>query len=231
MDKIIAIASRAGVPVIEDACQSIGATYCDRQAGSFGAGGCFSFFPSKNLGAFGDGGLVTVRDAEFGTRIRLLRGHGAEHRYYHQQVGGNFRIDERQSAFLRVKLPHLDDWTRARPVNADRSRALFAQHELDEVRLPVTRADRSHIYNQFVIRLPRRDDVKAHLQASGIGCEVYYPVPFYMQECFQDDLCYRDGAFPAAEAAAADSLVIPIYGELTEAQQSEVVGAIAAVLR
>lgn len=230
MDEITAIAARAGVPVVEDACQSIGATYRDRQAGSFGEAGCFSFFPSKNLGAFGDGGLVTVTDAEFGKRIRLLRGHGAERRYYHQRVGGNFRIDELQSAVLRVKWPHLDAWTHARQVNADRYRTLFAERGLHEVRLPVAREDRSHIYNQFVIRLPRRDEVKAHLQASGIGCEVYYPVPFHLQECFQD-LGYRAGAFPVAEAAAADSLAIPIYGELTEAQQSEVVGAIAAVLR
>jgi dTDP-4-amino-4,6-dideoxygalactose transaminase len=230
MDEIMAMASRAGVPVIEDACQSIGATYRDRQAGSFGVAGCFSFFPSKNLGAFGDGGLVTVTDADFGKRIRLLRGHGAERRYYHQQVGGNFRIDELQSAVLRVKLPHLAAWTHARQVNADRYRALFAQHRLDEVGLPITRADRSHIYNQFIIRLPRRDEVKAHLQASGIGCEVYYPVPFHLQECFQD-LGYLPGAFPEAEAAAATSLAIPIYGELTEAQQSDVVGAIASVLR
>ncbi len=229
MDEIMAIAARAGVPVIEDACQSIGATYRGRQAGSFGAAGCFSFFPSKNLGAFGDGGLVTVTDPEFGKRIRLLRGHGAERRYYHQKVGGNFRIDELQSAVLRVKLPHLDQWTRARQVNADRYRALFAEQGLDDVRLPVTRDDRSHIYNQFVIRTPRRDDVKAHLQTAGIGCDVYYPVPFHLQECFQD-LGYRAGAFPAAESAANNSLAIPIYGELTEGQQAEVVEAIAAAL-
>jgi dTDP-4-amino-4,6-dideoxygalactose transaminase len=229
MDEIMTIASRAGVPVIEDACQSIGATYRDRQAGSFGVAGCFSFFPSKNLGAFGDGGLVTVTDVEFGKRIRLLRGHGAERRYYHQQVGGNFRIDELQSAVLRVKLPHLDAWTRARQANADRYRALFASRGLDEVRMPVAREDRSHIYNQFIIRMPNRDAVKAHLQAAGIGCEVYYPVPFHLQECFQD-LGYLPGAFPVAEAAANDSLAIPIYGELTEAQQAEVVGALATAL-
>ena len=229
MDEIMAIAGKAGVPVIEDACQSIGATYKGRQAGAIGATGCFSFFPSKNLGAFGDAGLVTATDEALGKRIRLLRGHGAERRYYHQQVGGNFRIDELQSAVLRVKLPHLDGWTRGRQTNADRYRALFSQHGLDEVRLPVAREDRTHIYNQFVIRTPRRDDVKAHLQAAGIGCEVYYPVPFHLQECFQN-LGYRPGAFPEAEAAANDSLALPIYGELTEAQQSEVVGAIAKAL-
>ena len=230
MDEIMVIATRAGLPVIEDACQSIGATYRGRQAGSFGTAGCFSFFPSKNLGAFGDGGLVTVTDAEFGKKIRLLRGHGAERRYYHQQVGGNFRIDELQSAVLRVKLPHLDAWTRGRQTNADRYRALFAARGLDEVTMPVARTDRTHIYNQFIIRLPKRDEVKAHLQASGIGCEVYYPVPFHLQECFQD-LGYAPGAFPQAEAAASDSLALPIYGELTEGQQAEVVNAIASVLR
>lgn len=229
MDEIMAIAGKAGVPVIEDACQSIGSTYKGRQAGSIGAAGCFSFFPSKNLGAFGDAGLVTVTDDALGKRIRLLRGHGAEQRYYHQRVGGNFRIDELQSAVLRVKLPHLDAWTRGRQINADRYRALFAQHGLDDVRMPVARADRSHIYNQFVIRMPRRDEVKAHLQAAGIGCEVYYPVPFHLQECFKD-LGYRAGAFPEAEAAANDSLAIPIYGELTEAQQTEVVTEIAKAL-
>lgn len=229
MDEIMATANAAGVPVIEDACQSIGATYNDRQAGAIGAVGCFSFFPSKNLGAFGDAGLVTVTDAALGARIRLLRGHGAERRYYHERVGGNFRIDELQSAVLRVKLPHLDGWTRARQVNATRYRKMFAEAGLTQVQLPVERPDRTHIYNQFVIRLPRRDHVKAHLQSVGIGCEVYYPVPFHLQECFRD-LGYRQGAFPHAEAAAGDSLALPIYGELTEDQQAEVVMAIRQAL-
>jgi dTDP-4-amino-4,6-dideoxygalactose transaminase len=230
MDAIMAVAGRTGIAVIEDACQSIGATYQGQQAGAIGAVGCFSFFPSKNLGAFGDGGLVTTTDDALGRRIRLLRGHGAERRYYHQQVGGNFRLDELQAAVLRVKLPHLDAWTRSRQTNAARYRALFAEHGLMAVTLPVERNDRTHIYNQFVIRLPNRDAVKAHLQAVGIGCEVYYPVPFHLQECFQH-LGYAAGAFPAAEAAAGDSLAIPIYGELTESQQAEVVGAIADGLR
>lgn len=229
MADIMAIADAAGVPVIEDACQSIGALYQSRQAGAIGAAGCFSFFPSKNLGAFGDAGLVTVTDAALGARVRLLRGHGAERRYYHQRVGGNFRLDELQSAVLRVKLPHLDGWTRARQANAARYRVLFADAGLDHVQLPVERSDRTHIYNQFVIRVPRRDDVKAHLQKAGIGCEVYYPVPFHLQECFRD-LGYAAGAFPQAEAAASDSLAIPIYGELTEGQQAEVVGAIGQAL-
>lgn len=230
MDEIMAIASNAGVPVIEDACQSIGATYKGRQAGAIGTTGCFSFFPSKNLGAFGDGGLVTATDETLGKRIKILRTHGGERRYYHQEVGGNFRLDELQAAVLRVKLPHLDAWTKARQTNAARYRALFTDRGLDKIDgvvLPVERSDRSHIYNQFVIRVPKRDAVKAHLQASGIGCEVYYPVPFHLQECFQH-LGYAQGAFPEAEAAANNSLALPIYGELTEAQQAEVVDAIAA---
>lgn len=232
MDEIMAIASKAGVAVIEDACQSIGATYKGKQAGAIGTTGCFSFFPSKNLGAFGDGGLVTATDETLGKRIKLLRGHGAERRYYHQQVGGNFRLDELQAAVLRVKLPHLDGWTKGRQTNAARYRALFKARGLNKVEgvvLPSERSDRNHIYNQFVIRVPKRDAVKAHLQASGIGCEVYYPVPFHLQECFQN-LGYKQGAFPEAEAAANNSLALPIYGELTEAQQAEVVDAIAAAL-
>jgi len=233
MDEIMAIATKAGVPVIEDACQSIGATYNGKQAGAMGATGCFSFFPSKNLGAFGDGGLVTSTDEKLGARIRLLRGHGAEKRYYHQQVGGNFRLDELQAAVLRVKLPHLGAWTQGRQTNAARYRALFADRGLDAIEgvtLPSERNDRTHIYNQFVVRVPKRDAVKAHLQAQGIGCEVYYPVPFHLQECFQN-LGYAPGAFPEAEAAANSTLALPIYGELTEAQQAEVVDTIAAALQ
>jgi dTDP-4-amino-4,6-dideoxygalactose transaminase len=230
MDAVMAIATRAAVHVIEDACQSIGATYHGRQAGSLGDIGCFSFFPSKNLGAFGDGGLVTATDAALATRIRLLRAHGAEKRYYHQQVGGNFRLDELQAAVLRVKLPHLEGWTRGRQVNARRYSALFAAKGLATIQLPIEHEDRSHIYNQFVIRVPNRDAVKAHLQAAGIGCEVYYPVPFHLQQCFQN-LGYPAGTFPEAEAAANDSLALPIYGELSEGQQRQVVDAVTEALR
>ncbi len=229
MDAIMATAAKSGLAVIEDACQSIGATYGGRMAGAIGTVGGFSFFPSKNLGAFGDAGLVTTNDEALGKRIRILRTHGGERRYYHSQVGGNFRIDELQSAVLRIKVPHLAGWTAARQHNATRYRALFAERGLTQVSLPVEREGRSHIYNQFVIRLPKRDAVKAHLQAQGIGCEVYYPVPFHQQECFRG-LGYATGAFPQAEAAAADSLALPIYGELTDAQLREVVDAIAAAL-
>ncbi len=227
MDALLRIAGGAGVPVIEDACQSIGATWHGRQAGAMGTAGCFSFFPSKNLGAFGDGGLVTTQDAALGAEIRLLRGHGAQRRYYHDRIGGNFRLDELQAAVLRVKAPHLPEWTAARRRNADQYRALFAAHGLSQVVLPVELAGAFHIYNQFVIRLPQRDAVKDYLQARGIGCEVYYPVPFHLQQCFQD-LGYTPGAFPHSERAAAESLALPIYGELTEAQQGHVVSTIAS---
>lgn len=226
MDALLATAAGAGVPVIEDACQSIGATWRGRQSGSMGRTGCFSFFPSKNLGAFGDGGLVTTQDPAFAAEIRLLRGHGAQRRYYHDRVGGNFRLDELQAAVLRVKAPHLAGWTAARRRNADRYRAMFAAQGLTGVVLPVEQPGAFHIYNQFVVRLPQRDAVKDHLQASGIGCEVYYPVPFHLQECFRD-LGHSAGAFPEAERAAAESLALPIYGELTEAQQQHVVASIA----
>lgn len=226
MAPILRVATAAGVPVIEDACQAIGATDHGRQAGSIGTAGCFSFFPSKNLGAFGDGGLVTTNDPALAKEIRLVRGHGAERRYFHQRVGGNFRLDELQAAVLRVKLPYLEGWTAARRRNAARYRALFQELALTQVTLPSETDGNRHIYNQFVIRVPGRDAVKAHLQSKGIGCEVYYPVPFHMQECFSG-LGHAPGAFPHAEAAAADSLALPIYGELTEEQQRFVVQTIA----
>jgi dTDP-4-amino-4,6-dideoxygalactose transaminase len=217
--------------VIEDAAQSIGATYKGRQAGSMGAVGCFSFFPSKNLGAFGDGGLVTSNDERLANEIRLLRNHGAEPKYYHHRIGGNFRLDTIQAAILRVKLPHLASWSAGRRANADRYRQLFAAAGLtDRVTLPAAPLDREHIYNQFVIRLPHRDRVRERLTEAGIGTEIYYPVPFHLQECFAP-LGYSRGDFPHAEAAADSTLALPIYAELTEAQQHAVVSAVADALR
>jgi dTDP-4-amino-4,6-dideoxygalactose transaminase len=217
---------RRSLPIIEDAAQAIGAKYHDHSVGGLGAIGCFSFFPSKNLGAFGDAGFVTTNDANLGRQLRLLRNHGMEPKYYHHLVGGNFRLDALQAAVLRVKLPHLDAWTEGRQRNAARYRSLFADAGLtDTVCLPVEAADRTHIYNQFVIRVPARDRLKAHLDAAGIGTEIYYPVPFHLQKCFAS-LGYARGAFPHAEAAAGDSLALPIYPELTEAQQATVVEAI-----
>jgi dTDP-4-amino-4,6-dideoxygalactose transaminase len=226
MDPLLLAASRDGFPIVEDAAQAIGATYKSRPLGSLGAFGCFSFFPSKNLGAFGDAGLLTAMDDELAKRARLLRTHGMEPRYYHHLVGANFRMDALQAAILRVKAPHLDGWTNGRRANAARYRALFREAGLlDSVTLPSDPADSRHIYNQFVIRVADRDGLRAHLDERGIGTEIYYPVPFHLQPCFAD-LGYRRGDFPKAERAAADSLALPIYSELTEAQQHAVVSAI-----
>ena len=237
MAPILEVAARAGVPVIEDAAQAIGASDRGRPAGSMGLAGAFSFFPSKNLGAFGDGGLVTTNDAAFAHEIQLLRNHGMEPRYHHSRVGGNFRLDALQAAVLRVKAPHLAAWTDARRRNADRYRALFAEFGLDAIALPVEPTGRTHIYNQFVIRSARRDALRTHLTSRDIGTEIYYPVPLHRQECFRklqtSNLELRTderadaGQFPRADEAAATSLALPIYGELTLEQQRHVVASIA----
>lgn len=230
MDAVLAFAARQGIAVIEDAAQAIGARYKGRPVGGLGTMGCFSFFPSKNLGAFGDGGLVTTQDADLAASLRLLRVHGAERQYFHQRIGGNFRLDALQAAVLRVKLPHLAAWTDARRRNADRYRVLCAARGItDRVGLPVEHPDCHHIYNQFVVRVPRRDAVKAYLDANGVGNAIYYPVPFHQQPCFAH-LGYAAGRFPHAERAAAETLALPIYGELTEAQQARVVDVLAAAL-
>jgi dTDP-4-amino-4,6-dideoxygalactose transaminase len=227
MDPIMAAADRAGIPVIEDAAQAIGSSYKSRPLGTIGAFGCFSFFPSKNLGAFGDAGLLTTEDDALADRARLLRTHGMKPKYYHHLIGANFRMDALQAAVLRVKAPHLAGWTAGRQANAKRYRQLFHAAGLDSVvRLPIEPADRSHIFNQFVIRTSDRDGLKRHLDQQGIGTEIYYPVPFHLQPCFAG-LGYRQGAFPHAERAAQESLAIPVYGELTAGQQEAVVSAIA----
>lgn len=222
---ILEVADRAGIPVIEDAAQAIGSTYRGRPVGNWGAIGCFSFFPSKNLGGFGDGGLATATDPAIAHRLKLIRNHGMEPKYFHHMVGANFRLDALQAAVLRIKLPHLESWSEGRRRNAARYRQLFASAGIDGVRLPVEAPERNHIYNQFVIRMPERDRLRAHLDAAGIGTEVYYPVPFHLQACFAS-LGYKAGAFPVAEAAAQDSLALPIYPELSESQQAAVVNAI-----
>jgi dTDP-4-amino-4,6-dideoxygalactose transaminase len=227
MDPLMAIASAAGVAVIEDACQAIGARYRGRQGGSMGTAGCFSFFPSKNLGAFGDAGLIVTNDAALARELRLLRNHGAEPKYYHERIGGNFRLDTLQAAVLRVKLPHLARWTKMRRANATRYRDLFERRGLaGAVGLPTEPEGYHHIFNQYIVRVQNRDAVRSRLSAAGIGTEIYYPVPFHLQECFAP-LGYRRGEFPRAEAAAASTLALPIYGELTEAQQDAVVAAVA----
>ena len=230
MDPILAAARSAGVAVVEDACQAIGATYKGRPAGSMGTAGCLSFFPSKNLGAFGDAGLVTTGDSGLAHEIRLLRNHGAEPKYVHTRIGGNFRMDALQAAVLRVKLPHLPRWTAMRRENAARYEALFAAAGLGRlVSLPVTPAGYGHIFNQFVVRVQNRDRVRACMTGRGIGTEVYYPVPFHLQECFAS-LGYGRGDFPHAEAAAASTLALPIYAELTAGQQEAVVAALGDAL-
>jgi len=228
MQPILDVASKWGIPVVEDAAQAIGASYRSQPVGGLGAFGCFSFFPSKNLGAFGDAGLLTTNDEALAKKSRLLRTHGMEPRYYHHLVGANFRMDALQAAILRVKAPHLAGWTERRRANADRYRTLFRDAGLlDRITLPVEAPDRRHIYNQFVIRTADRDGLKKHLDASGIGTEIYYPVPFHQQPCFAY-LGHRTGDFPTAERAAQDSLAIPIYSELTLSQQQTVVEAVAA---
>ena len=241
MAPLQAMGARHGFTVIEDACQAIGAAEGGVRAGGAGEMACFSFFPSKNLGGFGDGGLVTTNDAGHAARLRLLRGHGAHTKYHHEIVGGNFRLDALQAVVLGVKLPHLDAWTEGRRRNAARYRTLFADaaHAAGVtlgvgtqaptppgiIVLPAERPDVRHIYNQFVIRTGRRDELKAHLAAHEIGSEVYYPVPFHLQACFAS-LGHRAGEFPVAEACAADSLAIPIFAELTDGQLQFVVETI-----
>jgi dTDP-4-amino-4,6-dideoxygalactose transaminase len=195
-----------------------------------GAVGCFSFFPSKNLGAFGDAGLVTTGDAKLAHELRLLRNHGAEPKYHHQRIGGNFRLDAIQAAVLRVKLPHLAGWTEKRRANAARYAELFAGAGLaGRVGLPVEPPGYHHIFNQYVVHVPGRDGVRHRLADAGIGTEIYYPVPFHLQECFRS-LGYRRGSFPHAERAADTTLALPVYGELTAAQQESVVSALGEAL-
>jgi dTDP-4-amino-4,6-dideoxygalactose transaminase len=238
MDPLMTIAARHNLAVIEDAAQAIGTTYKGRPVGGIGTIGCFSFFPSKNLGAFGDGGLCTTNDEALAHRLRLLRNHGAEPKYYHKFVGANFRLDALQAAVLRVKARHLAGWTEARRRNAARYTQLFAEAGLaGRIGLPVEVAGGYHIYNQFIVRVPQdggklaaaatnRDRLRAHLEARQVGVEVYYPVPFHLQECFAT-LGYAAGAFPQAEKAAQETLALPIYGELIEAQQRYVVESVA----
>ncbi len=234
MTPILDSAERHGLLVIEDAAQAIGSQYCGRAAGSMGHYGCFSFFPSKNLGGFGDGGMVVTRDAERLERLTTYRNHGSNPKYYHSYIGGNFRLDALQAAVLSVKLPHLDSWSEQRQQNAAHYRELFqASAVRDLVRLPMEAASSTrHIYNQFCIRLPeqQRDAVWDGLKAAGVGCEVYYPVPLHLQKCFAA-LGYAEGALPNAEQAAKESLALPIYPESTNAQREYVVATICKLLK
>ncbi|MBW2639373.1 MAG: DegT/DnrJ/EryC1/StrS family aminotransferase [Deltaproteobacteria bacterium] len=225
---ILKIAEEYHLVVIEDAAQAIGAEYRGRRAGSMGDLGCFSFFPSKNLGAFGDGGMVTTDSDELYDKLRILRVHGSHPKYYHQLAGGNFRLDAFQAAVVSVKLKHLDTWTKARQENASKYRKLFADSGIDDViKLPVEKEDR-HIYNQFVICVKdKRDDLRLFLNEAGVGTEIYYPIPMHLQECFLD-LNYKKGDFPVAEHAALHTLALPVYPELSDDQLTYVVEKIEA---
>jgi len=233
MNPLLEIAGRRGIPVIEDGAQSIGAEYKGRRCGSIGAAGCFSFFPSKNLGAFGDAGMVLTNDQALYEKLKLLRVHGAPSSYFHKFVGGNFRLDALQAAILNVKLKYLDGWSDGRRKNAAYYDKAFAASGLvgrGAVATPAAvykdAGDRHfHIYNQYTIRAEDRDKLQAHLKSRGIGCAVYYPVPLHLQECFAA-LGYRKGAFSAAEKAAGEVLSLPVYPELTDAMKDAVVDAI-----
>jgi dTDP-4-amino-4,6-dideoxygalactose transaminase len=255
MNPMMEIARRHRLTVIEDAAQAIGSEYEGQRAGAIGDIGCFSFFPSKNLGGFGDGGMVTTNDAALADRVKLLRNHGYRPKYYNKVVGGNFRLDAIQAAVLRVKLKYLDEWTAARQRNAARYRDLFNEAGLvidpqsvnsdsaqgstvktaegqslplasvPGVVLPTEPANMRHIYNQFVIRSGRRDELMEYLKQHKIGTEVYYPVPMHRQECFAD-LGHQENDFPSSECAAAETLALPIYPELTEEHLSSVVNAV-----
>jgi dTDP-4-amino-4,6-dideoxygalactose transaminase len=215
MDGVMAVAAKRGLLVIEDAAQAIGATWQGRSAGSIGTVGCFSFFPSKNLGGLGDGGMIVTQDGLLADKLEVFRNHGSKPKYHHHYVGGNFRLDTIQAAGLLVKLRYLDGWSAKRRENAARYDALFAG--FDAVQRPLVRPGAVSIYNQYVIRTKRRDELQAFLKERGVGTEVYYPISLHEQECFRD-LGYSRGAFPHSEEAARTSLALPIYAELAEEQ-------------
>ena len=232
MTALGALSADRGIPLIEDAAQAIGAEWQGRRVGGIGRAGCFSFFPAKNLGALGDGGLVTCRDAELAARVARLRKHGGEQRYLHREIGGNFRLDAIQAAVLRVKLPELEGWTRQRQDNAVRYRELFGARGLEDVVTPPPHGEGRHVWNQYVIRVHggRRTELFEGLRAVDVGCAVYYPTPLHLQPCFRS-LGHRVGDLPEAERAADEGLALPIAPGLTESHQEEVVEAIAKVLR
>ena len=228
-----AIARRHHLPVIEDAAQAIGAEFEGRRAGSIGEIGCLSFYPTKNLGCFGDGGLVTTGDAQIAERLRLLRAHGMQPRYHHQVVGINSRLDTLQAAVLNVKLRYLEGWTAGRQANARRYSEMFAACGMDRVLgLPVLSVNGRHVWNQYVIRVPdgRRDLLRTFLAEQKIGTEIYYPVPLHLQACFES-LGYSPGSLPESERAARETLALPIFPELTAAEQQVVVQAISTFFK
>ena len=228
MDPLMAIARQYGLKVIEDAAQAIGTEYKNgTRAGTIGDIGCFSFFPSKNLGAFGDAGLCTTNDPDLAESMRVLRVHGGKPKYFHAVIGGNFRIDELQAAVLRVKLQYLDGWTEGRQRNAAYYNSAFAAAGLGaKLRTPLALPGYRHIFNQYIVRAQNRDALKARLTERSIGSEIYYPVPLHLQGCFAY-LNYRAGDFPQSELAAAETLALPVYPELEQQQLAHVVATIA----
>jgi len=223
MDPILAIAREQGLPIIEDAAQAIGSRYKERKAGSIGEFGCFSFFPSKNLGGFGDGGMITTDDETLAGKVGILRVHGSKPKYHHKVIGINSRLDALQAVALLVKIKYLDQWTAKRRENADYYREKLQKNGLEEfVGLPKVVEGNFHIYNQFVIRVNKRDELQKFLTQAGIGTEIYYPIPLHLQECFHY-LGYHEGEFPESEKAARETLALPIYPELTTAQQDYIV--------
>jgi dTDP-4-amino-4,6-dideoxygalactose transaminase len=233
MDPINSVAGDRGLSVIEDAAQAIGAEYHGKRAGSLGAIACFSFYPSKNLGGAGDGGLLTTNDPEIAETLRSLRAHGAKKKYYHDVVGINSRLDSLQAAILRVKLRYLDRWTQARRANAQRYHELFENAGLaasGAIRLPSENESSLHVYNQFVIRARDRDRLREWLSERGVGSEIYYPLPLHLQACFKD-LGHKGGDFPESERAAKEALAIPVYPELDPKAQIYIVETIASFYR
>lgn len=231
MDEILEIAQRHGLMIIEDAAQAIGSEYRGRRAGSMGDIGCFSFFPSKNLGAAGDGGMVTTNDEDLAKKMLSLRVHGSAPKYYHKIVGGNFRLDAIQAAVLRVKLRRLDKWSEGRQQNAQDYNRRLAEAGLagKEIIPPIVKQD-SHIFNQYILRAENRDGLLAHLRDRKIGCEIYYPVPLHLQECFAC-LGTAKGVMPESEKAAGTTIAIPVYPELTGEQRAYVIDAIHSFYR
>jgi len=217
-------ANKYNLAVIEDAAQSITSTYKDRKAGSIGKAGCFSFFPSKNLGGIGDGGMIITNDEQLYERLLIMRNHGSKPKYYHKYIGGNFRLDAIQAAALLVKLPYLNEWSQERRRNAAYYGKKFAG---TDVKIPYISPDCVSIYNQYVIRVPRRDKLAAHLSEKNIGCAIYYPVPLHLQECFRY-LGYKEGDFPESEKAAKEVLAIPVYPELSDKMKDFVAGTIVS---
>lgn len=231
LDHLRRITTHFGIPVVEDAAQAIGARWNELAAGAVGSLGCFSFFPSKNLGAFGDAGLVSTNDADLAERVRILRAHGSSPKYFHSYIGGNFRLDALQAAILRVKLPYLDKWTLERRKNAERFNHLFRQADLPAASLqtPAAIGD-NHIYNQYVIRSERRDALQDFLRAHNIACEIYYPKPLHLQDCFAY-LGYTKESFPEAERASSEALALPIFAELGESRVERIVELVVAFLK